>query len=216
MIHTSWLPVLEEEFGDQYFEDLMEFVSKERNSRKIYPPEDDVFNAFRVPVENVKAVILGQDPYHAPGQAHGLAFSVPLGVKIPPSLLNIYKELESDLGIPKPNHGCLESWVDQGVLLLNTTMTVRQGEPGSHQKRGWEIFTDKIIQELSNKGKISFILWGSYARSKAKLIDSEKNLVIQSAHPSPLSARRGFFGSKPFSRTNDFLDEVSSKINWSL
>ena len=197
-----------EEFEKPYFIDLTQFVKKEYQSRAVYPPPKFIFNALNsVPVEKVKVIILGQDPYHGPGQAHGLSFSVPDGIAPPPSLVNIYKELKSDLGQTQPSSGNLEPWVKQGVLLLNATLTVRAHQAGSHQNKGWETFTDAIIHKLADrKDHLAFILWGNYAQRKGAFIDTKKHLVIKSAHPSPLSAHNGFFGSKPFSQTNHYLE----------
>lgn len=215
----SWSQFIEEESKKPYFQELESCLKKERSDYDVYPPEADVFNAFKLtPFEKVKVVILGQDPYHGDGQAHGLAFSVKKGVKPPPSLVNIYKELESDLSLIPPSHGNLESWAREGVLLLNTVLTVRKEEPGSHQKKGWEIFTDRVIDVLSdNKQKLVFILWGLPSQKKASRVNSTHHHLILSPHPSPLSSYRGFFGSKPFSRTNDFLKANGiAPINWCL
>jgi uracil-DNA glycosylase len=199
---------------------LKEFLKNEKEKKKtIYPRGKEFFAALNhTPFENVKVVILGQDPYHGPEQAHGLCFSVRPGVQVPPSLQNIYKELKTDLGIEPPNHGCLTHWADQGVLLLNATLSVEAGKAGSHQKRGWEAFTDKIIDTLNREREsIVFVLWGSYAQKKGEFIDTKKHLVIRCVHPSPLSAHRGFFGSKPFSKINKYLSLKGKKpIDWSL
>jgi len=221
-IEKSWKDVLSEEFSKEYFKTLTYFVKGEYKNGTVYPPAKFVFNAFELtPFDKVKVVVLGQDPYHGPGQAHGLSFSVPEGVKPPPSLQNIYKELESDLGGLKfgnlvSKNGSLEEWARQGVLLLNATLTVRAHQAGSHQKKGWEHFTDAVIQSLSQKREhLVFILWGRYAQDKGKVIDKTKHLIIQSAHPSPFSAYNGFFGSKPFSQTNDYLEKYGiNKIVW--
>jgi len=218
MIHESWKPFLRSEFSKHYFKRLEAFTQKEREKETVYPPHEDVFNAFGTPFDDVKVVILGQDPYHGPGQAHGLCFSVRSGVPIPPSLRNIYKELESDLGIKPPNHGCLDSWVKQGVFLLNTTLTVRAGNPGSHQGQGWEEFTDEVIRKLSAREEpIVFLLWGKPAKSKCFLIDVGRHAIVSAAHPSPMSAAAGFFGSKPFSKANEALIRMGSKpIDWAI
>lgn len=215
---SEWFKRIGEELNKPYFLKLKEFVATERANHTVYPKEADVFNALKMtPFENVKVVLLGQDPYHGPNQAHGLSFSVNHGIKSPPSLVNIFKELETDLGLPIPNHGNLTAWAQQGVLLLNATLTVRAGEPGSHQKKGWEEFTDRIIKLISDeKEHCVFLLWGNYARGKAPLINTSKHLVLEAAHPSPL-ARGAFFGSKPFSKTNAYLQQHhKSPINWNL
>lgn len=218
-IESSWKELLMGEFQSEYFLKLKSFLSEEKKSHLIYPAGKNIFAAFDfVPVDKVKVVILGQDPYHGDGQAHGLSFSVPEGIKIPPSLQNIYKELKADLDIDAPPSGNLEKWAKQGVFLLNATLTVRANTAGSHQKRGWEQFTDKVIQLISQKREnVVFILWGNYAQAKEKLIDTQKHYVIKSAHPSPLSAYNGFWGSKPFSKTNSYLESKGIKaINWDL
>lgn len=215
---SEWFKRIGAELNKPYFLKLKEFVATERTNYTVYPKEADVFNALKItPFEEVKVVLLGQDPYHGINQAHGLSFSVNHGIKSPPSLVNIFKELESDLGLPIPNHGNLTAWAKQGVLLLNATLTVRAGEPGSHQKKGWEEFTDSIIKLISDeKEHCVFLLWGNYARSKAPLINSTKHLVLEAAHPSPL-ARGAFFGSKPFSKTNAYLQQHhKTPINWNL
>lgn len=206
-IDAAWKSRLQDEFGKEYFVRLAQFVKEEYRTNTIYPPGSLIFNAFNLcPFENVKAVIIGQDPYHGPGQAHGLCFSVRDGVAFPPSLINIFKEIESDLGIKRPTNGNLERWSGQGVLLLNATLTVRAHMAGSHQKKGWEEFTDSVISRLNTeKENIVFFLWGSYAQKKGEAIDRSKHLVLESVHPSPLSASRGFFGNKHFSRCNDYL-----------
>lgn len=217
-IHPSWKKHLKEEFKKDYFITLTDFIRNEYQNNDIYPPPKYIFRAFdKTPFDQVKVVILGQDPYHGPNQANGLCFAVNQGVKLPPSLQNIYKELENDLDIkPKPN-GDLESWADQGVLLLNATLTVKARTAGSHQKKGWEEFTDAVIKTLSNQREgLVFILWGKYAQEKGKIINRDKNhLIIESPHPSPFSAHSGFFGSAPFSQTNTYL-KLSGKdpINW--
>jgi len=218
-IEEGWKKILWEEFQSPYFSQLKEFLVQESASRKIYPPGKLIFNAFQhTPFSQVKAVILGQDPYHGAGQAHGLCFSVPQGIKSPPSLVNIFKELQSDLGIPVPAHGNLESWADQGVLLLNATLSVRAGEAGSHQNRGWETFTDAVIANISKqKNNVVFLLWGRYAQAKEALVDGSKHLVLKAAHPSPFSAYNGFFGCRHFSKTNQYLEQNGlNPINWSL
>lgn len=207
-IESSWKEVLQQEFKEKYFIELTEFVKSEYKNSTVYPPARFIFNAFELtPFDKVKVVILGQDPYHQPGQANGLAFSVNSGVKIPPSLVNIYKEVESDMGVTTINRGGnLDNWAKQGVLLLNATLTVKANQAGSHQNKGWEKFTDAIVKVLSDKKEnLVFILWGSYAQKKGSVIDENKHLVIRSVHPSPLSAYGGFFGSKPFSQTNSYL-----------
>lgn len=216
-IETSWKDLLQDEFNKPYFVELTNFVKDEYKKEKIFPPAKLIFNALdSLPVNEVRVVILGQDPYHGDGQAHGLSFSVPQGIQLPPSLKNIYKELYTDLGIKKNNSGDLSNWVSQGVLLLNATLTVRAHQPASHQNKGWEILTDAIIKNLSSTQKnLVFILWGNYAQKKIPLIDESKHLIIKSAHPSPLSAYNGFFGSKPFSKTNTYLISVGKpSINW--
>ena len=206
-IEESWRERLQGEFDKPYFEQLTAFVRQEYMQRVVYPPAKLIFNAFNLcPFHRVKVVLIGQDPYHGPGQAQGLCFSVNEGVKFPPSLVNIFKELESDLGVPTPRSGSLVHWAQQGVFLLNATMTVREHEAGSHQNRGWEEFTDAVIRCLATEREhLVFILWGSYAQRKGAFIDRSRHLVITSPHPSPLSAYHGFFGTNPFSRTNDYL-----------
>ncbi len=214
---NDWDKILEEEFKKEYYLKIREFLKSEYSQRTIFPSMYDIFNALKyTSYGNTKVVILGQDPYHEVGQAHGLSFSVKKGIKIPPSLVNIYKELNSDIGMSIPNHGELTSWAKQGVLLLNATLTVREGQANSHKDIGWSIFTDEIIKKLNLSAKpIVFILWGANARSKKKYISSSHHLVIESAHPSPLSAYNGFFGSRPFSRANDFLRKNGiSPIDW--
>ena len=216
-IEESWKKVLAEEFNKDYFKRLIEFVKSEYKTQRIYPPGKLIFNAFdSCPFDQVKVVILGQDPYHGPGQAHGLCFSVNDGIQFPPSLRNIFKELNGDIGKEIPGSGNLISWAKQGVLLLNATLTVRAGQAGSHQKRGWEEFTDAVISTISSKKEnVVFILWGNYAISKRKLIDESKHFLHTSVHPSPLSASRGFFGTKPFSKTNEYLESHGlQQINW--
>lgn len=216
-ISESWKRVLSDEFEKDYFRQLIQFVKEEYKTQKVFPPGPQIFRAFNeCSFEDLKVVILGQDPYHTPGVAHGLAFSASEGQRIPPSLLNIYKELKSDLGIEIPKSPDLSRWAKQGVLLMNATLTVRAGLAGSHQKKGWETFTDAVIKIISEKKEnVVFILWGSYAQRKEELIDTSKHLVIKSVHPSPLSADRGFFGSKPFSKTNQYLKEHNKDgISW--
>ncbi len=216
-IEASWKEVLKEEFKKAYFQNLTDFVKNEYQTHPIYPPGKQIFAAFdHTPFEEVKVVIIGQDPYHGAGQAHGLSFSVPEGIKQPPSLKNIFKELDSDLGISPVQSGNLERWAEQGVLLLNATLTVRASQPGSHQNKGWEEFTDAAIQKLSDeKEHLVFILWGAYAQKKGSMIDPSKHFIIKSPHPSPFSAHNGFFGSKPFSKTNYYLKSMGkNEINW--
>jgi len=216
-IEQSWKARLQTEFEQPYFKELTDFVRAEYEARHIFPPGTRIFAAFDAcPFEDVKVVILGQDPYHGPKQANGLSFSVNDGLRIPPSLQNIYKELQSDLDVQAPSTGNLENWARQGVLLLNATLTVRAGSAGSHQGKGWETFTDTVVKLLStDRQHLVFILWGAYAQRKGAVIDRKKHLVIESPHPSPLSAHRGFFGSKPFSRTNNYLlAQRVEGINW--
>lgn len=220
MVHflqNDWAEVLDEEFEKPYYKELREFLKHAYASERVYPPMEDIYNALRVtPYASTKVVILGQDPYHGPGQAHGLSFSVRPGVQPPPSLLNIFKEMESDIGCVRPNHGCLLGWAEQGVLLLNTTLTVAQGRPKSHAGHGWETLTDAIIAKLSaRQTPMVFILWGAHAQSKVALIDTHRHHIIKSPHPSPLSASRGFFGSCPFSRANAYLiQDGLDPIDW--
>jgi len=216
-IEPSWKERLASEFGKSYFQALTDFVRQEYATRTIYPKGSLIFNAFdKTPFDRVKVVILGQDPYHEPGQAHGLCFSVNEGIALPPSLQNIYKELEDDLGILPKISGNLEHWAEQGVLLLNATLTVRAHQAGSHQLRGWEEFTDAVIHRVAEeKDHVVFILWGSYAQKKGEFINLFRHRVLKSAHPSPLSAYRGFFGSKPFSKTNQYLTQTGQiPIEW--
>ena len=218
-IEESWKLVLNDEFEAQYFKELTEFLREEKKKYTIYPPGPQIFSAFNhTPFNRTKVVILGQDPYHGPGQAHGLCFSVPEGVPHPPSLLNIFKEIESDLGITVPANGNLIKWATQGVLLVNAILTVRANTPTSHQNKGWEKFTDAVIRNLSEKRKnLIFLLWGNYARAKESLIDGNRHYILKAAHPSPLSASRGFFGCRHFSRTNEILAEHGlNEIDWSL
>ena len=216
-IEESWRQHIGAEFEKQYFIDLTSFVRQEYMQTMCYPPAKMIFNAFNLcPFDQVKVVIIGQDPYHEPGQAHGLCFSVNDGIQFPPSLVNIFKEIEKDCGTPVPQSGNLTRWAEQGVLLLNATLTVRAHQAGSHQRRGWEEFTDAAIKALSaDKEHLVFLLWGSYAQGKASYIDPSKHLVLKSAHPSPLSAYRGFFGNKHFSRANDYLlQNGETPIQW--
>ncbi len=216
-IEPSWKYLMEQEFKKDYFQSLVAFIKQEYQSGKVYPPGSQIFRAFDFcPVDQVKVVVIGQDPYHGDGQANGLCFSVAEGVPMPPSLLNIFKELKNDLGKEIPPHGSLERWAKQGVLLLNATLTVKAKQPGSHQNNGWEQFTDAVIKELSNqKEKLIFILWGAYAQKKGEVIDTNRHFIISSPHPSPFAAHRGFFGSKPFSKTNIFLQQLGKQtIDW--
>jgi uracil-DNA glycosylase len=216
-IEPSWKSRLSDEFEKDYFVRLSEFVKEEYRSNTIYPPGSLIFNAFNLcPFDKVKAVIIGQDPYHGPGQAHGLCFSVREGIDFPPSLINIYKEIESDLGYKTSGTGNLERWATQGVLLLNATLTVRAHIAASHQRKGWEEFTDSVINILNREKKnLVFFLWGAYAQKKGESIDRSKHLILESVHPSPLSASRGFFGNKHFSRCNDYLVKNGIEpINW--
>jgi uracil-DNA glycosylase len=216
-IEPGWKSKLQAEFEKEYFVKLSDYIREEYKAHTVYPPGSLIFNAFDLcSFNNVKAVIIGQDPYHGPGQAHGLCFSVREGVASPPSLLNIFKEIEMDLGLKKPVNGNLERWASQGVLLLNATLTVKDGVPGSHQKKGWEQFTDSVINILNNeKQNLVYFLWGSFARNKCEPIDRSKNLILESVHPSPLSASRGFFGNKHFSRCNNYLTEKGIEpIKW--
>ncbi|CAM4171956.1 uracil-DNA glycosylase [Lederbergia lenta] len=219
ILHNDWGTLLEEEFQKPYYEKLRSFLEKEYEKKVIYPAQKDIFNALHyTPYENVKVVIIGQDPYHGPGQAHGLSFSVKPDVKIPPSLRNIFKELHADLGFTVPNNGYLVKWAEQGVLMLNTVLTVRAGEAHSHRGKGWETFTDKIISFINEREQpVVFILWGRPAQEKMKLIDTKKHKVIMSPHPSPFAARKGFFGSKPFSKANEILEEIgATAIDWEI
>lgn len=219
-LDPSWLQHLSSEFEAPYMQQLKQFLMQEKAAGKIiFPPSKLIFNAFNsTSLDKVKVVIIGQDPYHGPGQAHGLCFSVQPGVAIPPSLQNIFKEQQRDLGVTYPSHGCLQSWADQGVLLLNATLTVEQARAGAHQGRGWETFTDKAIQLVSREtSSVVFLLWGSYAQKKAELIDASKHLILKAPHPSPLSAHRGFMGCGHFSKTNNYLQQKQkTPINWSL
>lgn len=219
ILNNDWKELLQEEFTKDYYLSLRNFLITEYKTGTVYPDKYDIFNALHfTSYKDIKVVILGQDPYHGPGQAHGLSFSVNPGIKIPPSLLNIYKELNSDLGCFIPNNGYLKKWADQGVLLLNTSLTVRAGEANSHKNKGWEIFTDKIISLVNEKNDpVVFLLWGNNAIKKKDLITNKKHLILTSVHPSPLSASRGFFGSKPFSKINEFLISVDkTPIDWQI
>jgi uracil-DNA glycosylase len=219
-LEKSWLRHLEGEFAQPYMQKLRDFLlTRKEHQAVIYPPGGLIFNALNsTPFEQVRVVILGQDPYHGPGQAHGLCFSVLPGIRTPPSLANIYREIESDLGMTLPDHGSLQSWADQGVLLLNAVLTVERGQAGSHQGKGWEIFTDAVVQELNDKREgLVFMLWGSYAQKKGSVIDRRKHLVLKAPHPSPLSAHRGFLGCRHFSKANDYLQQHGQEpIDWSV
>lgn len=218
-IEKEWLEVLRSEFKKPYFTELKAFLTEEKKQFRVYPPGNRIFAAFDyTPFSMVKVVILGQDPYHGDGQAHGLCFSVPDGIALPPSLVNIYKELSTDLGIPVPNSGNLENWAKQGVLLLNATLTVRANQAGSHQRHGWENFTDEVIRQLSARHSgLVFILWGSYAQAKESLIDTSKHFILKAVHPSPLSVYRGFFGCRHFSKTNELLVQAGKEpVDWKL
>ncbi|MDO7905315.1 uracil-DNA glycosylase [Paenibacillus sp. JX-17] len=217
MFGNDWDTILEEEVQQPYFDELRHKLAVEYKTQTVYPPKELIFSALkRTSFADTKAVILGQDPYHGPGQAQGLSFSVMPGVRIPPSLRNIYKELHEDVGVPVPGHGSLVHWADEGVLLLNTVLTVRDGQPNSHKGIGWERFTDAVIAKLNEREKpVVFMLWGSPAQRKGSFIDEDKHLVLKSAHPSPLAAHRGYFGSRPFSKCNAFLEEHGMKpVDW--
>lgn len=219
VIEETWLQILKDEFQSDYFSELKRFLLQEKKQHAIYPPGAHIFAAFnQTPFRKVKVVILGQDPYHGTGQAHGLCFSVPDGVRIPPSLINIYKEIEDDLGYTMPTSGNLGKWARQGVLLLNATLTVRANNAGSHQNKGWEKFTDAVIKHLSSRrNNIIFLLWGNYAQAKEIIIDTSRHHVLKAPHPSPLSANRGFFGCKHFSKTNELLKKLGETgIDWRL
>jgi uracil-DNA glycosylase len=219
MAKTDWNPVLRSELEAPYFKELQRFVNSERARQAIYPPHDEVFAALHLtPYASVRVLILGQDPYHGAGQAHGLCFSVRPGVPLPPSFENIFTELEQDVGVRRPDHGCLDCWARQGVLLLNATLTVRAGQAASHQGKGWERFTDAVIEAVNRKPEpVVFILWGASARKKRTLIDTSRHVIIESAHPSPLSARNGFFGSRPFSRANAALVAAGREpVDWTI
>ncbi|MGE5704076.1 MAG: uracil-DNA glycosylase [Clostridia bacterium] len=219
ILKNDWAPLLETEFAKPYYVQLRQFLAEEYKSKAVYPDMYDIFTALHLtPYEETKVVILGQDPYHGPGQAHGLSFSVKPGIGTPPSLQNIYKELHSDLGCYIPNNGCLIKWAEQGVLLLNTVLTVRASQANSHKGIGWEHFTDEIISTLNRREKpVVFILWGKHAQDKRELITADHHYIIQSPHPSPFSANRGFFGSRPFSKANEFLEKIgSTPIDWQI
>ncbi len=218
-VTTDWNPVLRGELAQPYWHALQTFVADERRRHAVYPSPDAVFAALHLtPYADTRVVILGQDPYHGPGQAHGLSFSVPPGVRVPPSLANIHTELRDDLGIAPPPHGNLEAWARRGVLLLNATLTVRAGQAGSHQGKGWETFTDQVIRAVNDKReRVVFVLWGATARRKRALVDVGRHAIVESPHPSPLSAHNGFFGSRPFSKVNDALDRAGlPAVDWSL
>ena len=219
-LNSAWLAHLESEFGQDYMQSLRQFLRNEKSQGKqIFPPGEQIFNALNTtPLGRVKVVILGQDPYHGPGQAHGLCFSVLPSVAVPPSLKNIFKELKADLGVPTPSHGYLQSWAEQGVLLLNAVLTVEKAMAASHQGKGWEQFTDKVVEVVNqNKEQVVFLLWGSYAQKKGLIIDRKRHNVLQSTHPSPLSAYRGFLGCQHFSQVNQYLEKTGQKpINWAL
>ncbi|WP_042225352.1 uracil-DNA glycosylase [Oceanobacillus manasiensis] len=219
ILKNDWAPLLQDEFSKEYYQELRTILKEEYAKHIVYPDKEDIFNALHfTPYEKVKVVILGQDPYHGPNQAHGLSFSVNPQVSVPPSLRNIFKELQDDLDVPIPNHGYLIDWAEQGVLLLNNVLTVRKGEAHSHRGMGWERFTNRVIEILNNKETpVVYILWGSAAQKKESLIDTNRHYIIKGPHPSPLSAYRGFFGSKPFSRTSEILEKHGIKgIDWSL
>ena len=215
---NDWDSLLKEEFQKEYYLTLRKFLKEEYQKETVYPDMHDIFNALRLtPYRDVRVVIFGQDPYHEPNQAHGLCFSVKKGVPKPPSLLNIFKELREDLGIQAPPHGCLESWAKNGVLLLNSVLTVRKGEANSHRGKGWEIFTNRVVELLNQReDPMVFILWGNHAKEKGKVITQPQHLIITGSHPSPLSAHQGFFGGKYFSRANQFLEEVGPMVNWEI
>lgn len=219
-LEKSWQPIVGDELNKPYMKELFSFLEKEKKAGKeVYPDQEQIFEAFRLtPFSQVKVVIIGQDPYHGQGQAHGLCFSVNKNVKIPPSLVNIFKELSSDLGMELPEHGCLENWARQGVLLLNNVLTVESGKAGSHHQKGWEKFTDKVIEALNQeKENLVFILWGSPAQKKAAKVDPQRHLILKSVHPSPLSVYRGFMGSRPFSQTNAYLKQKGlTEIDWRI
>lgn len=218
-IQNDWLDALKEEFRQPYYNKLFQTVNEEYRTRQIFPPADDIFNAFHLtPLHEVKVVILGQDPYHGAGQAHGLCFSVRPGVDIPPSLVNIYQELHDDLGCTIPNHGCLTKWAKQGVLLLNTVLTVRAHQANSHKGIGWEEFTDAAIRKLNEQDRpIVFMLWGRPAQAKKSMLHNPRHLILEAPHPSPLSAYRGFFGSRPFSQANRFLEAQGVEpVDWQI
>lgn len=215
----SFNDLLEEEKQKDYYKELINFIDKEYNTKIIFPPREKIFEAFRLtPFEKAKVVIIGQDPYHGEGEAHGLAFSVNNGIKIPPSLKNIYKEINAEYGYEIPNTGYLIKWAKQGVLMLNTVLTVEKDKPASHKAKGWEVFTDRVIEELNDSEQpLVFMLWGNYAKSKAQLINNPKHLILESAHPSPFSARNGFFGNNHFKLANDFLEKNGiEQIDWKI
>jgi uracil-DNA glycosylase len=219
VLEESWKKVLEKEFDKPYFSELKQFLIEEKKKYRIFPPGQQIFQAFnRTPFGKVRVVILGQDPYHGAGQAHGLCFSVPDGIPKPPSLINIFKEVENDLGIPSPATGNLSKWADQGVLLLNATLTVRENQAGSHQNKGWETFTDAAIMQLSeHREGLIFVLWGNYAGAKKMLIEASRHFILTAAHPSPLSAAKGFFGCRHFSQINNLLKQMGvPEIDWRL
>lgn len=219
MFGNDWDEVLQKETESEYFNKIRYALAAEYKTQTVYPPKEELFSALKLtPYHEVKAVIIGQDPYHGAGQAHGLSFSVKPGVRVPPSLRNIYKELQADLGTPIPSHGSLIHWAKQGGLLLNAVLTVREGQPNSHQALGWQTFTDAVIRELNERtAPMVFMLWGSYAQKKGAFINRDKHLVLESTHPSPLAAHRGFLGSRPFSKTNEFLVSQGIKpIDWTI
>jgi len=219
-LNSAWLAHLESEFGQDYMQSLRQFLRNEKSrGKQIFPPGEQIFNALNTtPLDSVKVVILGQDPYHGPGQAHGLCFSVLPGVAVPPSLKNIFKELKDDLGVPIPSHGNLQSWAEQGVLLLNAVLTVEKAMAASHQGKGWEQFTDRVVEVVNqSKEQVVFLLWGSYAQKKGLIIDRKRHNVLQSTHPSPLSAYRGFLGCQHFSQVNQYLEKTGQQpIDWTL
>jgi len=219
ILKNDWAPLLEAEFNKPYYLSLRQFLKNEYHEQTIYPSKEHIFNALHyTPYQQVKVVILGQDPYHGPDQAHGLCFSVKPGVQVPPSLVNIYKEMDADLGLTPPDHGCLIPWAKRGVLLLNTVLTVRAGQAASHRKMGWETFTNRVIELINQRETpVVFFLWGKHAQEKRNLITQPHHLILETPHPSPLSASRGFFGSKPFSQANVFLENQGIKaVNWRL
>ncbi len=218
-LNNDWQDIIGDEFDKPYYQELRAFLKIEYGTQTIYPDKHDIFNAFRLtPYSEIKVVLIGQDPYHGPGQAHGLSFSVKPGIPAPPSLINIFKEMHDDLGIAIPNHGFLDSWAKQGVLLLNTVLTVRAGEAHSHRQKGWETFTDEVIRAINLKNEpVVFWLWGKPAQEKEKLITNPLHLILKAPHPSPLSVYRGFYGCKPFSKTNEFLIKIGkAPIDWTL
>lgn len=218
-LNNDWQDIIGDEFDKPYYQELRAFLKIEYGTQTIYPDKHDIFNAFRLtPYSEIKVVLIGQDPYHGPGQAHGLSFSVKPGIPAPPSLINIFKEMHDDLGIAIPNHGFLDSWAKQGVLLLNTVLTVRAGEAHSHRMKGWETFTDEVIRAINLKNEpVVFWLWGKPAQEKEKLITNPLHLILKAPHPSPLSVYRGFYGCKPFSKTNEFLIKIGkAPIDWTL